>query len=79
MRENYNKFLTVSNKISIKNSIRSFEDIERDYANKKHLQSEKKAAEKRNRQKTVTVTELEKKRAKRGRSPLKKIVKRVKK
>ena len=79
MRENYNKFLAVSNKISIKNAIRSFEDIERDYANKKHLQSEKKAAEKRNRQKTVTVTELEKKRVKKGRSPIRKTVKRVKK
>jgi hypothetical protein len=46
LRENYGPILHVSNKVSIKKEIREFEDVERDYANKKSLQSKKKEQEK---------------------------------
>ena len=46
LRENFSKILTVSNKIAVKNNIHEFEDVQRDYANKKKLQSAKKEAEK---------------------------------
>ena len=46
LRENFGKILTVSNKIAVKNNIHEFEDVQRDYANKKKLQSAKKEAEK---------------------------------
>jgi hypothetical protein len=46
LRENYGPILHVSNKVSIKKEIHEFEDIERDYAIKKSLQSKKKEQEK---------------------------------
>lgn len=74
LRENFGPILHASNKVSVKKELREFEDVERDYSNKKSLQSKKKEAEKRA-AKAVKIEDLAKKKARRAVGPMRKVTK----
>lgn len=66
LRENYGPILHVSNKVSVKKELREFEDVERDYANKKSLQSKKKEQEKKAAKAVRVEAQAKKKQARRA-------------